>query len=447
MEQVKKKFKVNPLFGVIWFAISMVALLLGGGYVQMQFGMAGLAITEIGLLALGLIPLLFMDINWKEMLPFRRPKVRHVVGMFLLWFGTFLLATLTSTVIGFFFPDQLLETGGLMNDLFSSVSPIVAFLVVAVMPAICEEVLHRGLILTTMKSIKKDWLIVLVMGLIFGVFHADPVRFLGTAILGASLTYLMLKTKNFLLPILFHMLNNSVSLLVTFATADAGASVSSDAVKDSLASGTSVAVYLILASAAPLILFFATRLLRPRQEELKSENGPDELTGMTPASGDAPKASSIIRPLVISAAIGAVMLVAGVVIIVGVVGSSSTNIIMKQVMVNDKTEPLVETLTIDETRSYALSYSMSTDVGLVELIIRDAEGTVVYEATAHEVSGSGQLDLEAGEYTATFTFINDEYEEYAKSHGYEYDEEDIESMGLNQDLTETRTADLSLILV
>lgn len=447
MEQVKKKFKVNPLFGVIWFAISMVVLLFGGGYVQMQFGMAGLAITELGLLALGLIPLLFVDIKWKEMLPFPRPKVRHIVGMFLLWFGTFLLATLSSTVIGYFFPDQMLETGGMMNELFSSVSPVVAFLIVAVMPAICEEVLHRGLILTTMKSLKKDWLIVLVMGLIFGVFHADPVRFLGTAILGASLTYLMLKTKNFLLPILFHMLNNSVSLIATFATADAGAAVSSDAVKDSLASGTSVAVYLILASSAPLILFFATRLLRPRPEELKTENGSDELTGMTPASGDAPKASSIIKPLIISAAIGAVMLIAGIVIIVGVVGSSSTNIIMKQVLVNDKTEPWVETFTVDETRSYAYSYSLTTDVGLVELIIRDVEGDVVYEVSAHEISGSGQLDLEAGEYTATFTFINDEYEEYAKSHGYEYDEEDIETLGLNQDLTETRTADLSLILV
>ena len=41
---------------------------------------------------------------------------------------------------------------------------------------------------------------VTAMGIIFGIFHLDFVRFIPTAVLGAALTYVMLETDNILLP-------------------------------------------------------------------------------------------------------------------------------------------------------------------------------------------------------------------------------------------------------
>ena len=124
-----------------------------------------------------------------------------------MWFGTFLLGTLVTLIVGFFFPDGMAEVGIAMNDIFTSIPMWIAYLIIAVMPAICEEALHRGFILTSMKPIKREWIIVLVMGLIFGLFHLDPYRFAATAILGMALTYIMLKTRNILMPALFHLIN------------------------------------------------------------------------------------------------------------------------------------------------------------------------------------------------------------------------------------------------
>ena len=70
-------------------------------------------------------------------------------------------------------------------------------IVVALLPAICEEAVHRGVIIHTMYRIRKEWLVVLIMGIYFGLFHASPLRFLPTAILGAVMSYIMLETEKY----------------------------------------------------------------------------------------------------------------------------------------------------------------------------------------------------------------------------------------------------------
>lgn len=96
-------------------------------------------------------------------------------------------------------------------------------LVVAIMPAICEETLQRGAILSHLRSLKKEWLIILIMGILFGLFHLSALRFLSTAILGALLSYLMIKKNNLVLPMLMHLVNNLVSVMAgTMASENAG---------------------------------------------------------------------------------------------------------------------------------------------------------------------------------------------------------------------------------
>jgi hypothetical protein len=107
------------------------------------------------------------------------------------------------------FPDAMLQTGGGLQNAISSVPFLVGLLVIAVLPAICEEALHRGVILHFYgKGIKNEWIIIIVMGIVFGIFHLNPVRFLPTAILGGAVTYVALKTKSILPCVIFHMLNN-----------------------------------------------------------------------------------------------------------------------------------------------------------------------------------------------------------------------------------------------
>ncbi len=433
-KEIGRKLTLKPWQGIVWFIIVMVIMLTGGAAVQMQFGMFGVAITEVGLAVLGLVPLLLFDINIKEMLPIKLPKIRHIVGTVLMWLGTFLLATLSTLVVAYFFPNSMAQTADTMSNLITSIPGILAFLIIAIMPAICEEILHRGFILTSMRSIKKDWLVVLIMGLVFGVFHMDPVRFAATTILGFALTYVMVKTKNILLPVLLHFINNAVSVLASFSSQSLVENTSSEAVKSALASGASLGAYLIIGAVAPLLIFAATRLLT------KKDN-----TG-EPVGEERPK-NTFIKPFLINLGIGAAMFAGGVLLLVGNVFSDSVNIIKTDFAINDDTQPYVAEFTIDKEKLYSMSYNLSTEIGVIEMTIRDDQGNIIYQIDAASVYGNDQLTLKEGKYTATFSFLISEYEQYAKDKGYDFTDEDKVDLSLNGDLDSMHAAQISLILV
>ena len=106
------------------------------------------------------------------------------MGTLLLWAGCFLSVMLVTLILMCFFPEGYLQVSSSINSVFSTVPAPLRFFIIAVMPAVCEEAMHRGFIQYSFQSIRRDWVIILCMGLIFGLFHMDPYRFLPTALLG-----------------------------------------------------------------------------------------------------------------------------------------------------------------------------------------------------------------------------------------------------------------------
>lgn len=73
-------------------------------------------------------------------------------------------------VIAWLFPEQMFGTSSALNDIIASVPLLVSVFITAVMPAVCEEAMHRGVILHSLKSLKREWVIVLIMGILLGFF-------------------------------------------------------------------------------------------------------------------------------------------------------------------------------------------------------------------------------------------------------------------------------------
>lgn len=209
--------KINPLVGIIWFAIFIPVFIFAGAPIQAKFGMIGVAITELMILAFAIIPVIALRQDFKEVFPIKKPRIAELFGVLLLWGSSLLLSMIFTYFIGAIDPEGLFATSDALNSIITSVPFLASFVITAIMPAICEEALHRGFILYTFKNIKKHrkFITVLVMGLIFGIFHLDFYRFMSTAILGAALSYIMVETKNILLPMLFHFVNNGFSVVVT----------------------------------------------------------------------------------------------------------------------------------------------------------------------------------------------------------------------------------------
>ncbi|MBO7449377.1 MAG: CPBP family intramembrane metalloprotease [Clostridiales bacterium] len=256
MEKITNQQRLRPWMGFVLFAVLMAYFLTVCVWLQGKFGIPGLIMTEVSFLAIALFYCLICRVKIKEVFPIKLPKIRDLFGALCIYLGAFGLSLVATGIAGMILPSANEEVSALNNTLYGSMSFPVTLLVVAVTPAICEEAIHRGAILSNFRSIKKDWIIVLIMALMFGVNHVSFLRFGATAILGAALSYVVVKKNNMLLSMLMHFVNNSISCLAGFysskSNVDAGANLD---FKQALGA------YLILGFAAPVLIVLGTMLL------------------------------------------------------------------------------------------------------------------------------------------------------------------------------------------
>ncbi len=90
-------------------------------------------------------------------------------------------------------------------------------LIVAVVPAIGEEILFRGVVLKLFKEITKNiHLAVFISAVLFSALHLQFYGFLPRLLLGMLLGYLFVYTRNMWVPILVHFVNNASSVIIFY---------------------------------------------------------------------------------------------------------------------------------------------------------------------------------------------------------------------------------------
>lgn len=89
----------------------------------------------------------------------------------------------------------------------------------AVLPAVCEEFSVRGGLLTAVASTKHRDSAVLLMGLLFGLFHQNVTQFFYTALFGMVIAYIALKHRSILPCMIVHFINNGVGVYLDYAEA------------------------------------------------------------------------------------------------------------------------------------------------------------------------------------------------------------------------------------
>ena len=201
--------------------VAMVAVLYfaGGILLFASFGEPGIAMAEWMLL---FIPALLF-VGWggfdpTTTLSIRRPRARALAGAAVLGAGAiplgWLLGWLQSYVLPV--PPDLVES---LDRLVTANSPgRLAWLVflLAVTPAVCEEIVFRGVLLGGTRSLTPFRAIVL-NGVVFGLFHVSfetVVRFLPTAYLGIVIAYAVQRTGSLFVGMLMHFMNNATIVLV-----------------------------------------------------------------------------------------------------------------------------------------------------------------------------------------------------------------------------------------
>lgn len=133
----------------------------------------------------------------------------------MLWgfLGGVAVVTLSDTVV-----SQFTFLPNIMKDTFASLqSGYLGILCIAVLGPVLEELLFRGAITKVLLEKYEPTTAILLSGMVFGVFHINPVQVVSATLAGFFFAWLYYKTRNLLLCMLIHIFNNSLSVYLTKA--------------------------------------------------------------------------------------------------------------------------------------------------------------------------------------------------------------------------------------
>ncbi len=212
--QLQPRKTLTPDATVMLYAVMLLILYYGGTYFQSRELISGLIITEWGLL-LGttVFGLWYFRVNLKSALHLKTPPPFTTVLVAVASVGTLILGLQYNLWQNQYWPVPP-EMAEASQKLFDPQTPSwLLFFAIAVSAAICEEVLFRGAILSGLKNSLHPAAVVIIVAVMFGIFHMSMYRVVPTALLGIWITYVVLRTGSIFVGMVAHLVNNGLVVL------------------------------------------------------------------------------------------------------------------------------------------------------------------------------------------------------------------------------------------
>lgn len=206
------------------FAVVLLLIFYGGTYAQSKNIHAGLAITEYAIiLAPVLLFLWFVRIDLRSALNLRVPRPGAALGTVFIAPAWVVLVIQIGIWHDSFMPVPKEAMDAFFTDLVSIADTTTGLLVllflIALSPAICEEALFRGALLSSLRNRIPNWAVILTLGIAFGLFHLSIYRFIVTGASGLVLTYVALRARSIYPACFAHFVINASAILVQMGKA------------------------------------------------------------------------------------------------------------------------------------------------------------------------------------------------------------------------------------
>lgn len=172
-------------------------------------------IQQVALIALP--PLLFgmlLTRSMRDTFRLRFPSLKYLVAGIVLPFVFHAPAVGLVEMLAPIFPPIPEEFARVFENMSDESIPTWKVLIgIALLPAICEEIAFRGFLLSGFSNRGRLWIGILFSSICFGFIHLIPIQVFYATVLGAVLGLLAVRSRSLLPPILFHLINNSLSAL------------------------------------------------------------------------------------------------------------------------------------------------------------------------------------------------------------------------------------------
>ncbi len=140
--------------------------------------------------------------------------ISFVIGIFV-YLSTIFIATFFSSILAYLGYQG--SSSGVISD-YPLWLLFVELIITAVLPGICEEVAHRGMLLSTYKKFGMKSIV--ITGLLFGLMHMNIDQFFYTSIIGMFLAMLVLFCDSIYPAMIIHFTNNAISTFMGYASSN-----------------------------------------------------------------------------------------------------------------------------------------------------------------------------------------------------------------------------------
>ena len=208
---------LTPGNALAFAAVLLVLTFYGSALVERRGGVAALIlVSQVGFF---LVPSLLwcrlFRVPLVDTLQLRWPSARG-------WLATVLLAA-GGWSVGAVVWEQLLRFPGAraysdwLGELLGKQGRLglgTALVLVALLPAVAEEVTFRGVVLAGLRRSGSRWIAVVGSALVFGLFHINPYHVVAAFVVGLLLGWVALESGSILPGILIHLVNNGTQVLL-----------------------------------------------------------------------------------------------------------------------------------------------------------------------------------------------------------------------------------------
>ena len=170
--------------------------------------------------------------------------------------------------------DKLVEeTYGQILTANNFIDALLIVVVVAITPAICEEIFFRGFVQKSFEQRYKPYWSALITAIFFGLYHFNPYGLIPLIALGFYLGWSAYTTNSIFIPMILHFINNFTAVTAYFLFGEEDLIESNVVPEEGI--GQSVIIFILL-----LILFSGLVFYIKKNSPINMKRGKDDLSEM-----------------------------------------------------------------------------------------------------------------------------------------------------------------------
>jgi membrane protease YdiL (CAAX protease family) len=207
-------------FQILLAIISIIVVSIFGEKYALSFILDNIyAITLVTELLIVLSPVMiyavYKKLDFKTVFRLNQPGILPCIIIILAALPAYAVAVMVNTAVIYLLqfigniPAQSIPVPENIPELLTGV------LFIAVLPAICEEAMHRGLFLSAYEN-RGTMKAIVITSIFFGIFHFDITNLAGPIFLGLLIGYYVIRTNSIFAGMLAHFLNNTTAEVLQY---------------------------------------------------------------------------------------------------------------------------------------------------------------------------------------------------------------------------------------